>query len=578
VGGFFYAAKNAAYDFECVRYKSRKQFRLSGFGPPIAFDTVSFIIDYYPKIDFPGRNYVAFPDGNFVFAVGTFIYRGLIGADALSLFYRQNDFLPELQTAHGHFAIVLRKGGQTFLFKDPMGSYEVFLTRGGNCVTTSFLAAAVSAPCCTINVQETYEYVFNGVSLGDATLFAEIQRLNLFSRMTFEPHPALLTKDTVLTPEEDLGSARGLCAENLNGLTDYAETLTRAFGDNIKLALSGGYDSRLLLALFRHVGVTPRLFVYGSSGDQDVRVAKQIAKAEEIPLQHIDKALLQEATPDSYAEIVERNFLYEDGLPHGGIFTNGAELIARTWRNENGALHVNGGGGEVFRNFFNLLTYRSLTPRQFVWVFYSRFDPAECRDTFVPKRYEENIAKKVAALMGAKRARLSRREVESLYPFFRCRSWFGRENSVNSRWGYSVLPFFDHQTVARALRVPIRFKYFGDFESCLIRRADPALAHYPSNYQHDFSRNAPLATRVSDFLTYLRPPWLRRYGFRVRSRLRGHQPRPVLLSELFLARTIDPSFPFMSRYFKLDGMTSDLHFARICTLEYLFARIGARSW
>jgi len=45
-----------------------------------------------------------------------------------------------------------------------------------------------------------------------------------------------------------------------------------------------------------------------------------------------------------------------------------------------------------------------------------------------------------------------------------------RENSINNRWGYSVLPFFDFRTVAEALRIPIRYKHFGDFESAMIRR------------------------------------------------------------------------------------------------------------
>ena len=576
MGGFFYASKQALPDLHDVLAKSREQFRHSGFGKSVTFESDSCIIDYYPKIDYPSCDHVDFGDGNFIFAVGTFVYGNQIGADALKLLYDQANHLEELRASHGHFLIVLRKGGRTILFKDPIGSYDLFLTRNDHCATTSFLAAAEAAGRSTINVQETYEYVFNGVSLGTATPLAEVRRLGLSERMIFEPGPAIISQDIAPSTEEAPESFSTLVDRNLAGLLEYATTLIKLFGDNIKIALSGGYDSRLLLAMFRHAGVTPRLFVYGGDKDQDVRTAKRITEAEGIALDHIDKPSLRGITPETYPEIVQNNFFREDALPNGGIFTNGAELIARSRRSENGALHVNGGGGEVFRNFFNLPAHRSLTPRQFVWVFYSRFDPEQCTGAFVPKAFEERIADKVAAVFASNGAKLSRRQVESLYPYFRCRSWFGRENSINSRWGYSILPFFDHQTVTSALRIPIRYKYFGNFEACLIRRADPALARYESNYGHSFAQDAPLGTAIADVATYLRPAWLRRHMFRLKSHLGKRRNRPDQLSERYLARVIDTSFPFMSRYFKLDKVTSDLHFARICTLEYLFGRVSAR--
>ena len=577
MGGFFYADKRAISDFENTRIKTRKQFEYSGFDKPIELDTDSYVIDYYPKIDCLASNYVTFGDGNFIFAVGTFIYREHIGADALRLFYNQTDYLGELRGSRGHFLIVLRKAGQTLLFKDPIGSYELFLTRDGSSITTSFLAATAASGHCTINAQETYEYVFNGVSLGDATIFAEIRRLGLFERMILEPTPSILSQEVVLVPEEDRKSSDAILEQNLSGLLEYATTLTRLFGDNIKVALSGGYDSRFLLALFRRSGVTPKLFVYGRSGDEDVLTAKRIADAEGIPLQHVDKDLLKQATPESFAEILERNFFREDALPNGGIFTNGAELVARSWRSENGALHVNGGGGEVFRNFFNLPKRKRLTPRQFVWVFYSQFDPAQCTEAFSADVHDEKVAAKVAAVFGRSVDVLSRRQIESLYSYFRCRSWFGRENSVNSRWGYSILPFFDHQTVSQALRIPVRYKDFGNFESCLIRRADPALAQYDSNYGFNFTRDAPPSAVLAAWLTHLRPPWLRRRTFRLKSRLEKRPGRPNLLSEPYLEQVIDTAFPYMSRYFHLDRVTSELQFARICTLEYLFQYVSAQS-
>jgi len=289
VGGFFYAHKLTVPDFESVRSKTRQQFQRGAFPPAIAFDTDSYILDYYPKIDYPACDHVAFDNGDFVFAVGTFIYRGGIGARALKLFYEQPNSLDELRSARGHFLLVMRKDRQTYLFKDAAGSYELFHTRNYGCLSTSFLGAIVAAGASTINVQETYEYVFTGVGLGDSTPFAEIRRLGLFQHMSLEPRPVIVPEDLRLVPEEETGSRREIAQRTLDSLMEYAATLASIFGDNIKMALSGGYDSRLLLALFRRAGVTPKLFVYGASSDKDVRIAKQITEAEGIALQHVDK-------------------------------------------------------------------------------------------------------------------------------------------------------------------------------------------------------------------------------------------------------------------------------------------------
>ena len=575
MGGFFYASKKNGVETGRLVDDSRTIFASSGFLAPITFDSDCCVIDYYRKLhDYPANNLVTFTNGDFIIAVGTFIFRGLVGEDALKVFFHEQDPAAELGRSRGHFVLILRKNGRTQLLRDPLGAYDVFLTHNDLCATSSFLAASTAAPRRSINIQETYEYVFNGVSLGTATPFAEVRRLDLNEYMILDPEPALLRRSINSTPEVRRGTFGDLVEENLQVLLSYGSELRNLFGDNIRLALSGGYDTRLLLSLFRRCGVTPHLFVYGSEADPDVRLAKHIAAGEGLKLRHTDKALLRAVTPEAYSETVQANFFHDDALPYGGIFTNGAELFARSERNVAGALHVNGGGGEIFRNFFNLLE-RSVSTREFVWIFYSQFDPAQCTSKFEAKVYEDHISDKIRELLALRGERLSRRQVEYLYPYLRCRSWFGRENSINNRWGYSVLPFFDFQTVIEAIRIPIRYKHFGNFESAMIRRADPKLSAYVSNYGHDFTRDAPLRRVIGDLLTYLRPPWIRRYAFRAKSWLNKPPPRPALLSELYLKQVIDLRFPYMSRYFSIDQVRSNEQYARICTLEYLYNRVSA---
>jgi asparagine synthase (glutamine-hydrolysing) len=283
--------------------------------------------------------------------------------------------------------------------------------------------------------------------------------------------------------------------------------------------------------------------------------------------------VLPAVSPEDVPGLIAAKFHREDGLPSGGVFDSGADLIQRADRHAPGYLHVNGGGGEVFRNFFNLLD-RGVTYRQFIWLFYSLYDPADCVSDFDPAAYEDAICLKISALLGTEEQRLDRREVESLYPHFRCRSWFGRENSVNSRFGYSVLPFYEQRIVNMALAVPVRQKYFGDFESSLIRGADSALGTYPSNYGHSFLANAPLWMRLMSIARYMKPMALRRYSYRIKARLHA-EVLPAILMPEFVRRALAPDLPRMTRYSHTPQRCSPAQFNRIATLEYLFDQLDA---
>jgi hypothetical protein len=575
VGGFFIASKIGGVAIENQVIAGRRQFARAGFPAPITIDTGEYTADYYPKLGGDVCNHAAFENGDFIFSAGTFVYDGLVGAAALRSFFQKADHQAELEKACGHFVLFLRKDGKTHLLRDCVGAYSVYYTAGLRFVTSAFVPALAAAPSHTINDQEVYEYVVCGGTFGAETPIAEIRRLDLHEGIAWSPTPAILRQKIGMLPEESRETPPELTSRNHRHLMERTSELSRISGNNIRMALSGGYDSRLLLALFRANGVSPKLFVYGGANDSDVVMAKRIADSEKLDLVHIDKSRMRSIEVPDFPAVVEENFFQEDAIPWGGIFSNGAEIEARAKRNEGGALHVNGGGGEVFRNFFNL-TDRSLTPRQFIWLFFRGLDPAQCTASFDVAAYEDRMAGKAAAAAGAAGPKLSRRQAESLYPYFRCRSWFGPENTVNNRAGYSVLPFFDFRTVTEALRVPVRLKYFGDFESALIRAADPALAAYPSNYGHSFAQNAPLQAKAMDLLTYFRPLRLRRNAFALKARLTKPSPRPKLMGDAYLASVIDTSFPYLSRYFHVERVSQAQQFARICTLEYLFSRIGAR--
>ncbi|HUO93337.1 MAG TPA: hypothetical protein VMU22_10460, partial [Rhizomicrobium sp.] len=67
----------------------------------------------------------------------------------------------------------------------------------------------------------------------------------------------------------------------------------------------------------------------------------------------------------------------------------------------------------------------------------------------------------------------------------------------------------------------------------------------------------------------------RRLTFPAKALVKGHEPRSGVLSDRFLEQVLDLRFQRMSRYFRVDRITSTDQFARICTLEYTFDKLGA---
>lgn len=572
MGGFLFVAKNQGVTVPIGAEQAEAHFKRAGFHEGFRTETDRFRFIYYSKQHSGISNVLELGGSSFSACVGTLIYEGLIGPAAMARLMersRTTSLDLELRRCSGHFALVTCLNGQVTVRRDGNASYEVYHDESFGVVSSSFLAVARALNTPRVSRQEVMEYVFNGVTFGAGTPIEGVRRLDLGERLDLLP--GRITRAPLELAEEMKGSVEDAAAEVFAALAAQVRQLAAIFGPNMTQALSGGYDTRLLLALFRHVGVLPRLFVYGEPYCEDVRVAKTIAEGEGMPLEHVDKSL-PPAGREEFREVVARNFLVYDGLAHLGVFEHSTEYEARLSRHRGGALNVNGGGGEVMRNFFGLPD-QPIPVERLISSFFSQFEPAVCRQPGQVGQYREALGQKMLRTLGTTERVLSRRQVDALYPHFRCRSWFGRDNNINAQYGYGLLPFYDAAFTDTALRVPVRYKHFGDFEGRLIRRADARLAGYPSQYGHDFARDAPLRHRAAGWLSYRRPGFLRRRMYTLRGRLQGRRLDPDLRDQV--TGVVGAAYPYMSRQFDMAKVWSAEEFLRISSLEYLFQELSA---
>lgn len=549
-------------------------FREQEFGPGRELKTDYATLLVFPKICASDVENVFMDEtGDFCASTGTLIYKRQNSTAGLKLLL--NDFRSEgidWSMLHGNYCVFVGTRNTLHMFTDPIGTYPVWCDREGAVFSNSFPAMVAAIDEKSIDPQSVFEYVFQGSVYGGAALFRELKLFDCKSiatlSSTIETQPLPRPAGSGLTS----GDIEEHVSRNVDNLRGYFSAIGACHGDRIDTALSGGYDSRLTLALLQEQGLRPEIHVYGGDNDPDVRIATAIASKEGLTLKHVDKSKIPDVGPDEFPELIRRNFLSLQGYPADGLFENGTDLTTRFERGAGGKLMLNGGGGEVFRNFF-YLPDRNYSIRQMLWTFYSRFDPRQCSAFFDEESYYQNLGNKIRETLEIEGTVLRRRDVERLYPEFRCRFWMGRNNGVNNQIGASLTPFIDGNVVPDALNIPLSHKNFGRIEAAMIRAVSPSLARHASVYGHNFAGGVPLKRRLKDLATYLRPPIARRFSYRIQNR-RVVQRTPWLGTD-YLQLVLDTDFPYMRKFFLIEDVFNNDQFNRICTLEYMFQNVAA---
>lgn len=547
----------------------------SGLGAGHAIIGKHFLLQAYPKIESRASALREFDNGDFVLSTGTLIYDGKLGTAAVEALYTDyNGISNPVCNAIGHFAVIIKKGSAITILTDRFGGYNVYFDENRRVFSSSLLVVASFLKRLTLTKQGVYEYVFNGVVSGNDTLFNEIKLLPKDAMVVSDNGSVKIDRRRLPLPTIRSDPHEALIDEAISDFDEYFRSIGRLFGNRVRIALSGGYDSRLILAMLKRHHVEPNIYVYGHPTDNDVRLAAKIAEGENLKIECIDKNS-HVISPEDFQDIVQQNLYGVDGYSWDGVLNNGIEQREKARRVSGNAIVLNGGGGEIYRNFFYLRDH-SYPTRKLLWAFYSQFDPAQCTPLFNSREYYETLEQKIYDLIGGKVDVLSRSTIEWLYHTFRCRSWDGRVNTINGRHGYTALPFLEARITEHASCIPIRYKNHGAFEAELIRRVDQRLSCYPSSYSHSFSGPPPLRRVIHDWGTYFRPPRLRRLTFRVKSFFAPNPFQALYLSSEYVARVLPKGLAHLDRLFILERLTNENQLVRILSLEVLLQRFDAK--
>jgi hypothetical protein len=511
------------------------------------------------------------PNGEWIAAAGIPLRAKLRDTDALAELFDEFDGTTQGLDVAGPFALVVYKAGRLHVATDRLSAFPVFRGDSG-AVSTSWLALAMTEPRISFDDHAVYEYVLTGALTGDETLAREIRRLPWCSTLTISADGEQLAAPTPVLPDPDMRPRSVLLEETERLLSRYLEGVLAATDGRVDAGLSAGLDSRLLVASVRRHGVTPRLRVYGD-GSLNVAVARELAAAIDEPLIVQGSETFRPADPGTFAAIVEQNMYTSDGWAAEGVF-HGHDLHGgRAARSAGDWCTLYGAGGEILR-VFAMLNDRPKSAADFARAWYVKFDPAVTTDSFDRATFVARIADRVSRLIRQPAGKkLPRQWIEWLYPHYRGRAWYGRDNGLNAWVGMSLQPFYEADFMGFATRIPLKWKTGFAFEAELNRRADPVMAAVRSQYGFPFSSPPPAKLRAVTFAKANLPLCLRGALYALRARRREPASRTRYLTPPMVAAALPEGPERTGGLFRFHAMTDPTMLSRADTVDFLARRL-----
>ncbi|CAM5365045.1 hypothetical protein RLIN73S_07102 [Rhodanobacter lindaniclasticus] len=510
------------------------------------------------------------------YCVGPLWYGGKSGEAALALLIEDSATGREMDEAslRGNFVLFLRTARQCLLLNDGLGFARIYASPDGLFHSTSWLATCAYAGRVALNEPAAIEYVLLGASHLSETVARGVTALPLGSGLDLTRNarydrPRLWdgsVGDGVVTLDETVAKLAAHLA------TVFEETAA-AFPARVRTALSGGFDSRLILAGLLKAGSRPELFVYGNPASGDVAIARSVASSVGIPLDVIDKGSLEAGMPPPTLERIVANALFFDGLPNDGVYDPGVDQLTRLDQNADGRLGLNGGGGEIFRNYFHLPD-RRYSAMDIVRTFYRGFDRKALRQSVALSAYENRMAASIAYAIGVRDGDLARPvdrdRLELAYPLFRCHHWMAVNNSVALRYGYYATPLVDPKSVAMAWQVPLQWKDAGLLEGRLINALHAGVAGQMSEYGFRFSDGPTIKARVHAWMDRSRPVWARPLINTAGRHLRRHTIAPAWLAH---CRALLPGEWCLDYLLDLQRLPGNQSVARALAVEIVWRKL-----
>lgn len=524
--------------------------------------------------------------GSWLFAVGTWFHGDgyATGAEerllARALEVGAERVAGELE---GFFVVVFGDGRarEAAVITDLIGSRHCFartFDEGVALSASSLLLASLGDA--TLDAVGCEEFLRTGIVYEDRTFFREVRKLAPASVLRFGVGKPLAARRYWRMAELEPDKFQGAAAVQAlsEQLVNVARRVSRVFAPMV-CDLTGGYDSRAVVAAFQTAGVDFATTVVGAATDADVVIAQGLAALTGKPHWHLENeralslAPLKDALPLTDGEC--------DLVDYARIRALHQRLAAQF------AVSINGSFGEVARGYWWDLLWPRLGARERLdarKLAAQRYAIEPDSPQLFPVGARLDLVEHLAGLIERANAELAGRpntaQMDNAYLTLRMQRWQGRVASGTDQIWPCLSPFMLRSVLETMLQTDARQRRRSLLTRRVILALQPRMAAYP--LEHGYPALPFAGSTLPRFLpalpVYARQmsrKMARRYGwdesdlseqsaFRLRLQhdeelLATLQPATMRISELiagerlcaFLIAAQQPQFPFAVQWQRL---------------------------
>lgn len=488
-------------------------FNRMGFTMPVSFECGGWRIMSFNKLAAVDDSFYRSGDA-FIISVGMPVYKGLGYAETLAALLEdhQKGSL-KYDELFGHYNLFFCVSGELTVISDEWNEKHLFTDTRFRIISSSMLAvAATMTDRLTVNRTAVYEKLLTGIIMPPDTIFNEIMQIDnsvmaSINREERNVRFAIAPQKSFSEEPHKAGRAASVKAQ-AQTLLNYFEKLKSAAKDGVDTGLSGGYDSRLILACANKVfGDKLHLHTHNTEDvhNKDKRIAMMMAgyvkkNCVAVPtkrlnhIEDVDKTLID-------------NVLLFDGRTSFSIGGFSETYTANYRKTATAALPLTltGVGGELYRNVFSV-SGKYVEFRKFLQtkVFFPEFQEAvgsdiyesACRNVF------NKVEKRLGIDIGAK---LNINMTHRYYCEIMMPDGQGNVLDAYNQVSGCIAPFLDPSIIREGYR---GLKYHvtgGDYEGAIIDFIDSGLASITSSYGYPLN-SRPLKARIKERLRSEIPP------------------------------------------------------------------------
>ncbi len=382
----------------------------------------------------------------------------------------------------GFFVIIFcdARTREVFVITDLMGSRHCFIRTIGDCValsTSSLLLASLGDV--RPDALGCEEFLRTGAIYEDRTLFREVRKLTPATICRFAdgvPADSIrYWRMSDLDPEAFDGeeAAQNLGERLIRVAEQIAGTYRRPVCD-----LTGGYDSRLVVASFVSAGIEFETTVAGHDTDPDVVISKGLSKLIGAPNRRFKPD--GEVGPEQLDEALRLTDGECDLIQYARVHSLHSRLSFDF------DVSVNGSYGEIARGYWWNLLFPKMGRREQLdcrELAARRYAADPCSPDLFPADDRMDIIEHLAMIIGRLNKCLegwpNTAQMDHAYLLLRMHRWQGRIASATDQIWPCLSPFMFRSALETALQTTVRTRKHSRLVRSLMTMLSPQLAAYP---------------------------------------------------------------------------------------------------